>query len=135
MSRTFTFFYIALIICNLVSVYKAHAVTAYPNQIEYKQPDGSVITVQLQGDEYVHWATTTDGYTIMTNAEGTYEYAMTDNNGYMVFSGIQANDPNERSIIEINFLNSINPGIFFSDKQLREIKDKCPIKPESETLS
>jgi M6 family metalloprotease-like protein len=130
MSRTFTFFYIALIICNLVSVYKAHAVTAYPNQIEYKQPDGSVITVQLQGDEYVHWATTTDGYTIMTNAEGTYEYAMTDNNGYMVFSGIQANDPNERSIIEINFLNSINPGIFFSDKQLREIKDKCPIKPK-----
>jgi M6 family metalloprotease-like protein len=132
MRNKFTFLFAVMIIVLqfAVSVSKVTAVTAYPNPTQYKQPDGSTLTIQLQGDEFVHWATTVDGYTIMTNASGTYEYAKTDNDGYMVYSGIQANNPEVRSVIEINFLNTIKPGIFFSDKQFQEIKDKCPIKPK-----
>ena len=131
MKTKFTYF-ISVLFCVLqftVFLSKVEAVTAYPKPIQYKQADGTILTILLKGDEFVHWATTLDGYTIMTNANQTYEYANIDKKGYMTFSGIQANNPKERSILEINFLNSINPGIFFSDKQLQEIKDKCPIKP------
>lgn len=41
----------------LAAVVAANAVIAYPHPIEVTQPDGSVITIRLHGDEYLHWAT------------------------------------------------------------------------------
>jgi hypothetical protein len=46
---------------------KAAAVPAYPKPIEYRQPDGTVVTMQLKGDEKVRWAETIDGYTLLRN--------------------------------------------------------------------
>jgi M6 family metalloprotease-like protein len=98
------------------------AVTADPNPVEYKQPDGSTITLMLKGDEFIHWATTTDGYTIMTNKSGAYEYAALDAGGKLVFSGVQAHNPTGRSAQETAFLGTIQPGIFFSAQQIKEMK-------------
>lgn len=98
------------------------AVTADPNPVEYRQPDGSTITLLLKGDEFIHWATTTDGYTMMTNKARLYEYATLDASGRLVFSGIQAHNPSARGAAENAFLNSIRPGIFFNAEQIKEMK-------------
>lgn len=85
----------------------AFAVPANPKPIKYRQPDGSIITIILKGDEIIHWATTTDGYTILPNSAGAYEYAKYDNNEKLILSGVQANDPNNRSAQELSFLKNI----------------------------
>jgi M6 family metalloprotease-like protein len=60
----------------------------YPMQI--KQADGSVLTIRIHGNEAIHHKETEEGYTILPNAQGIYEYAILDNNGYLVLSGMKA---------------------------------------------
>ena len=65
----------------------AHAVPACPDPKAITQPDGSTVTVILHGDEYYHFSTTTDGYTVMKNDKGFYTYAQLNaegESGYMV---------------------------------------------------
>ncbi|MEI7500752.1 MAG: M6 family metalloprotease domain-containing protein [Bacteroidota bacterium] len=106
----------------LVPVEKGFAVTANPNPVEYLQPDGTTITILLHGDEFIHWVTTTDGYTIMTNQKGIYEYALIQGDGKMTFSGVQAHNAEIRNAREIDFLENIRPGLFFNEAQLMEMR-------------
>jgi M6 family metalloprotease-like protein len=99
-----------------------YAVTANPEPISYTQPDGSKLTILLRGDEFIHWAVTTDGYTIMTNSKGAYEYAALDNTGSLVFSGIQANDPVKRTASENAWLSGTAKGLYFSKAQVLNMK-------------
>ena len=92
---------------------KVYAVIANPKPVHYVQPDGSSLTILLKGDEFVHWAVTTDGYTLLSNKQGAYEYAMLSPDGKMGFSGIQANDPAIRGQKEIDFLSTVSRGVFF----------------------
>jgi M6 family metalloprotease-like protein len=101
---------------------KSFAVTADPNPVEYRQPDGTIITLMLKGDEFIHWATTTDGYTILSNSSGTYVYGEIDPQGMLTFSSVQANDPANRTAAELAFLKTIQPGLFFSPIQLNEMR-------------
>ncbi len=98
------------------------AVTANPAPVEYLQPDGSSLTIFLHGDEFIHWATTTDGYTLLSNADGAYEYAILMKDGKLGFSNIQAHQIPNRNAREIAFLENIRPGLFFSPIQLEEMK-------------
>lgn len=111
-----------LLIFMLLVVEKSYAVTANPRAVDYIQPDGTTLTIVLHGDEFVHWATTADGYTIMTNHQGFYEYAMTAGDGRLSFSGVHAHNAVDRSSAEIAFLSGIRPGLFFSKIQLDEMK-------------
>jgi M6 family metalloprotease-like protein len=98
------------------------AITANPNPIKYRQPDGSTVKIYLKGDEFVHWAITSDGYTVLSNTNGFYEYATIDINGNLGFSGIHAHDSIERVSSERDFLNSIKKGLFFGDSQIAAMK-------------
>jgi len=98
------------------------AVTAYPYPVEFTQPDGSKITIQLKGDEKIRWAETTDGYSILFNKKGNYEYAILDNNNDMQLSGIQAKNQSSRDQKEILFLNTIPKYIHFSQAQVKMMK-------------
>lgn len=60
---------VALLFCNAL-----HATVARPDPFKYVQPDGSVVTVQLHGDEINHW------YTM----EG--RYAAVGDDGYIRFA-------------------------------------------------
>ncbi len=51
------------------------AVPAIPTPVTVDQPDGSQLTVRLHGDEFYHYYTTLDGYTIVKNDAGYYVYA------------------------------------------------------------
>ncbi|MDP1622766.1 MAG: M6 family metalloprotease domain-containing protein [Bacteroidales bacterium] len=99
------------------------AVVANPEPVCYTQPDGSKLTICLKGDEFIHWAETSDGYTIMTNAMGTYEYATTDQYGRLIFSGIQGKDPGKRTRTETSWLIRTGKGLLFSREQVLEMKN------------
>lgn len=45
----------------------ARAVPADPTPMQVLQPDGTTLTVQLHGDEFLHFVTTLDGYTVVRN--------------------------------------------------------------------
>ncbi|MDR2556570.1 MAG: M6 family metalloprotease domain-containing protein, partial [Bacteroidales bacterium] len=70
---------------------------AKPTPIEVKQPDGTTITIILKGDERVKWAETIDGYSLLRNDKGVYEYAVADENGDMIPSGIKASNGTKTS--------------------------------------
>ena len=45
------------------------AVPANRKAVKITQPDGSTVTIQLQGDEWQHFNTTTDGYSVVKNQD------------------------------------------------------------------
>jgi len=100
----------------------AKAVPAYPHPIEFTQPDGSKITIRLKGDEKVRWAETMDGYSILFNKTGTYEYAVLDNENNMIPSGKQVKSESLKSAEEITFLSTIPKGIRYSQAQVQMMK-------------
>lgn len=95
----------------------AKAVPAYPYSIQSKIPDGSLLTIQQKGDEYFNWIVSEDGYILLRNNEGFLEYAVQNENGDLVCSGIKAHNVSQRSAEEIALLNTISKGQFFSDTQ------------------
>ncbi|HPS62052.1 MAG TPA: M6 family metalloprotease domain-containing protein, partial [Bacteroidales bacterium] len=120
--RTLAGLYILVAGMFFFPVDRALAVTANPAPIQYTQPDGSAITIQLKGDESIHWAETSDGYTILSDSKGFYEYATLDRTGRMTFSGIVARNPEARSAAERTWLEGTGKGLFFSRSQVEEMK-------------
>lgn len=100
----------------------SYAVVAYPNPVEYKLPDGTKITIVMKGDEKVSWAETVDGYSILLNKEGYYEYAVKNGKGNMERSGVRVNSPSSRSITEKKFLETLTKGITYSKNQVSIMK-------------
>ncbi len=77
---------------------------AYPELIQFTQPDGSRITIRMMGDEYVRWAETEDYYTLLYNSEGFLEYAVLDSKGDLIPSGIIATNTDKRNKSERRLL-------------------------------
>ena len=61
-----------LFVATVIGVACAHAVPAFRTPKQFTQPDGSVITLTLQGDEFGHWWTTPDGRAVKRNANGMF---------------------------------------------------------------
>ncbi len=58
---------------------EGHAVAAYPYPLEKVQPDGSILTVKIMGDEHCHYLLTDDGKMI-AERDGAYYYALPGGN-------------------------------------------------------
>lgn len=70
-----------------------YAVIANPEPVTVRQPDGSEVTIQLQGDEYFNYTTTLQGLTVVRNeANGAWEYAKLNDAGELVSTGELACD-------------------------------------------
>ena len=67
-----------IIFLLLLSLQTALAVRAYPYPIQVRQPDGSTMTILLHGDEFFHYATTTDGRHVRKGADGFFRATGTD---------------------------------------------------------
>lgn len=77
----------------------AFAVPARPGQLRtVTQPDGSVLTIMVTGDERVHRVTTTDGTLLIYDEINGYTYATVGTDGLPVSSGILAADNNTTDI-------------------------------------
>ena len=61
-----------LLILLLVGLIDICAVPARRTPRAVVQPDGSIITLTLNGDEFGHWYTTDDGQVVVRNAEGMF---------------------------------------------------------------
>ncbi len=85
-----------------------YAVPAYPGLITVKQKDGSSITIQVHGDEYFHYTTTSDGY-FVAQKEGVYYYADMAFNGEIYVSKVKANNVGSRTKSERAFLSTKSP--------------------------
>ena len=90
--------------------------------IRMTQPDGSTLGIRLQGDEYRHWNTTDDGYSIVKNAEGYYVYARLEN-GQLAPTDLVAHDADNRSADELSYITNTGrlvPMISPSMRQMME---------------
>ncbi len=74
----------------------SNAVPAFPTPMVVTQPDGTQLTVRIHGDEFYSYLTTLDGYTVIKNKDGFYNYALLLNDR-VVASRVVAHDAGERS--------------------------------------
>ncbi len=110
---------IALFFCNGL-----FAVPAQKQLITITQPNGKQLSYWLKGDEFVRWAETTDGYSLLHNKEGVWCYATLNEKGEMVASDIIACNPEHRDVNEVIFLEKTEKNLFFSDEQLKIIRER-----------
>ncbi|MBQ9473228.1 MAG: M6 family metalloprotease domain-containing protein [Bacteroidales bacterium] len=97
----------------------SHAVPAWPELVEFQQPDGkTTLRLYLLGDEKVHWAETVDGYSLLHGEDGAFEYAVLDERGNMVPSGIMATDIADRSEEAAILLRGTNRHLRYSESQV-----------------
>ncbi|MCG8700330.1 MAG: M6 family metalloprotease domain-containing protein [Bacteroidales bacterium] len=108
------------VLFNIFIINQLKAVSAYPNPIEIDQPDGTKLTVQLRGDEHVKWAETNDGYSLMYNKKGVFEYAISDGEGGMMPSGVAAT--NVRSSQVNDLLAKTPKNLRYSQGQVSMLK-------------
>lgn len=98
----------------------ASSVGALPFPQKIIQPDGSVITIRIHGDEWFNWLTTIDGYRIIKNKIGFFEYASQLKSGVITPSGIRASDPEQRDDDEKQFLSTITKNIGVTKDKILE---------------
>ena len=82
-------------------------VIAFPGVISYRLPDDYMLDIYLKGDEYNHTVTTEDGYLLVMNNDGFYEYAV-KKEGRLQPSGFIARNKMDRDEEVQNFLEKIN---------------------------
>lgn len=87
------------------SIGTARAIVANPDTARVTQPDGTVLSVVLHGDEFVSYTTTADGYTVLLDADGFYEYARLVG-GCLSATGMRAHDAALRGEEEKTFLKT-----------------------------
>ncbi|CAD5256763.1 MULTISPECIES: M6 family metalloprotease domain-containing protein [unclassified Imperialibacter] len=78
---------------------------ASPYAVEITQPDNSKLRVVGKGNMANHHTETEDGYTVVKNARGIYEYAEIKE-GRLAPSGTKASNPSGRDASSKSFLNS-----------------------------
>ena len=93
----------AILTTTVLCLSATFAVPAHKGKVTRTQPDGSSVRLCLHGDEYLHYTTTDDGYSVVRNADGYYVYAdITD--GQLVGTSMVAHDIQERNAAEMSFL-------------------------------
>ncbi len=104
--------YLLALCASLFSGICAEAIPAYPGVITASQPDGTMVELILQGDEYCNWAKTTDGYTLLRNNKGYWTFACKDGNGM-----VSASDYVYRGDTQIARQLNIEKGLQFDASQ------------------
>lgn len=84
----------------------ALAIPACPEPCVVTQPDGTQFTLCLVGDEFLHFNTTVDGYSVVKDAAGYYVYAQKQD-GELVATSVIARDPASRSESDNQYLSGI----------------------------
>ncbi len=114
-----------LFLCTLgllMWISNVFAVPAFPDLILFRQPNSEIsVSIYLKGDEYVHWAETEDGYSLVHSEDGSFVYAMRDKNGDMVASEFLATEIKDRSGEVVEFLKNTPKHLHFSQKQVDEL--------------
>jgi M6 family metalloprotease-like protein len=76
------------LVLMLTAIPSAFAVSANPNSFQEVQPDGTVVSLRVRGDEHFNWAEDMAGYTVIHNKDW-YEYARVNPQGKLVPTGLK----------------------------------------------
>jgi M6 family metalloprotease-like protein len=107
-----------VLVTTFFTTHQILAVPAIPHPVNYELPDGEEITIQLRGDEWVNWAETPDGFTLLLNSGGFWEYAVVSQSGDLQLSGVLARSVAKRTTTERIFLRNLPTGLRYSDSQI-----------------
>lgn len=88
-----------LILITLLCHLASHASKGWPYPITVSQPDGTQLTVRINGDADFNWVSTLDGVVLKQEGNG-YFVANIDTNGTLSSSGTLAHDADKRSPAE-----------------------------------
>ncbi len=75
-----------------------------------RQNDGSILTMNLSGDESLHYYMTDDGLPLTEGADGSYYYSLISN-GKLISSGILAHNLSKRNLTESSYVNFFSTSI------------------------
>jgi len=114
-----TFFRILLLFATIFTTSSLYAVPANPAPFTITQPDGSVLTIRMRGDEFFHYKTTVDGYALINNKEGVLTYAQPDKTGVLISTKVKATNINKRSTTEKEFIRKLTPNRSFTKLNLK----------------
>ena len=101
---------ITFLLLLLLAVIQLMAVPAKRGNMTVTQPDGSTVTIALHGDEWLHYETTADGYSVVRNDQGYYVYAE-KKQGRLVPTTVVAHDIQLRSTQEMSFLAAVSKNL------------------------
>lgn len=82
----------------------AYAVKAYPHPVTVKQPDGTTLTIQIHGDEFLNW-TTVGNRLVAMGEDGYYYYASFNADGTKSLSTTRA----KNSTVSLNGASTVKP--------------------------
>ncbi|WP_455587356.1 M6 family metalloprotease domain-containing protein [Bacteroides sp.] len=99
-----------LVFVWLLYPHNIEAVPVNPAPLNVCQPDGNVLVLSPQGDEFFHYMNTQDGYTVMQNQGGYYVYAEIQNHS-LVPGKIVAHNRGERKVAELAYLQNVKRGL------------------------
>ena len=85
---------LSLFFCVSISLM---AVPAYSGLLTRTQPDGTTINYYLHGDEYFNFYSSEDGYLIVLNENGVFEYAEFNEQNQIIPVGIKVSDISKRN--------------------------------------
>ena len=102
----------------IFAISEIYAVPAYPYPIEVTQPDGTTLTIRLNGDERFNYTSTEDGYMIVKNHEDFYVYATVSQVGTVQPTARIARNANERTAVDAIFLQSLDV-----DSEIERLRD------------
>lgn len=87
-------------------------------------PDGTTIALAIHGDEFLHFTTTADGYTVKRGADGYYYYAVKGADGQLEATSVRATDAQFRKAAELLYLKEqprmIRPEMTAFQQSLKE---------------
>ena len=86
----------------------ALAAPARPGKIAYRQPDGTVVTVSLHGDENYHYYVSEDGFALLPDGGGTLKYATLSADGSAVPSEMAAHGVGVRGPAEAAYVKTVD---------------------------
>ncbi len=118
------------IVCYWATTLGLYAVPAKPTLVEYKQHDGSSISLYIRGDEKFHFYVSTDNYPMLVGEDGLLYYATTASNR-IVPSNIKAKNIDERTTYERDWLltldkNAVWENINNQEKSIRRAAAQAP---------
>ena len=96
-----------LFMALLLGISSMKGVPAHPLPVKVQQPDGTYVTLRLVGDEWCHFQTTLDGYSIIKDTRGYYVYAQKQG-GQLQPTAQVAHDEAERTASEWAFLAGVS---------------------------
>lgn len=101
---------ITLIAICILAPIRVSATQAKSSQVKIEQPDGTVLTIIVCGDEHFHYTTTIDGYTI-AQRDGIYYYAAFQSSGELIISDVKAKDPVQRTLSDRSIVRRFPKGV------------------------